>query len=69
MNEKENTFRTLKDQPLAVSSLWCYFGVHNWSKYTEVMKRVEGGYHIDYQTRHCIHCNKLDLFVIRRVMI
>lgn len=31
--EKENTFRALKDQDLLVTSKWCRFGLHRWTKW------------------------------------
>jgi len=65
--EKENTFRALKDEPLLMTSFWCKFGIHKWTRYTEPTKlgtryRVgmftpTGYYHIMSQEKRCVNCN------------
>lgn len=67
MNEKENTFRTLADQPLLVKSRWCSLGLHRWTQYTAPKHRREGVYEVDYQARSCASCNLLDVKILRRV--
>lgn len=66
MNEKENTFRALKDDVPLVSSFWCKLSIHNWSKYSEPAVRKEGAYEILYQLRGCPNCGLVDLKVIRK---
>lgn len=65
--EKENTFRALKDEPLLMTSHWCKFGIHKWTKYNEPVKlgtkyvvgivSYTGYYALMSQERRCIHCN------------
>jgi hypothetical protein len=65
--EKENTFRALKDEPLLMTSHWCKFGIHKWTRYTDPTKlgtryRVSafaptGYYSIMIQEKRCVHCN------------
>lgn len=66
MNEKENTFRILKEETPLVKSLWCRFGIHNWTMYGEP---VEGVYERTLwiskhkaliQYRYCCNCNKIN---------
>jgi len=38
MNEKLNTFRALKEEDLLVTSRWCRFGWHSWTKYREFIQ-------------------------------
>lgn len=54
MNAKANTARALKDQPPLVSSIWCYFGLHNYTKWGQPTK--EGIYYV--QNRGCVNCGK-----------
>ena len=66
MNEKENTFRILKDEKPLVKSIWCRFGIHNWSMYLDPH---EGVYttkfflvkrKVIFQYRYCGNCHKVD---------
>jgi hypothetical protein len=66
MNEVENTARILADKPLLVTSRWCAFGIHNWTKWGKPQHRKEGGYEVDYQTRACDSCGELAIKVLRR---
>lgn len=66
MNEAENTFRALKEEPLLVKSIWCYFGLHKWTQWGKPMNRVEGAYDVDYQTRVCSCCNEYNVKVLRK---
>jgi hypothetical protein len=60
--EKENTFRILREQDLLISSKWCIFGFHKWTKW-----RIQshGSIPINYSPRRilyifekkCINCN------------
>ena len=68
MNEKENTFRTLAEQPLLIKSRWCSFGFHKWTQYSTPKSRKEGMYQVDYQLRSCSSCNEYDLKVLRRCL-
>lgn len=66
MNEKQNTFRILKDETPLMTSVWCRFGIHNWTKWDEGRQ----GKHtsaismttskVIYQYRRCGNCNKLN---------
>lgn len=60
--EEENTFRALKDEPLLMTSFWCKFGIHRWTKYTDPVKvglkyRYSSYYLILRQEKRCVHCN------------
>jgi hypothetical protein len=67
--EKENTFRALKDEPLLMTSIWCRFGIHKWTRYSEpaklgttycgsVFSPGRGGYYaIMIQEKRCVNCN------------
>lgn len=43
MNEKLNTFRTLQDLPPAVTSFWCRFHIHTWTKWSAVEHNIQSG--------------------------
>jgi len=64
MNESENTFRRLSEQPLLIKSIWCYLGVHKWTMWGKPISRTEGGYNIDLQTRTCSSCNQYSVKVL-----
>lgn len=65
--EEENTFRTLKNQLPLVTSKWCKFGIHVWTKWhhgveaeirdptTSTRKR----YSLIPMNRYCVHCNDI----------
>ena len=64
MNEKENTFRALKEQPLLVTSILCMFGLHRWEKWSRAYRPKErDSRHV--QHRHCACCNKMAVRNIR----
>jgi hypothetical protein len=65
--EKENTFRSLREEELLMTSLQCRFGWHKWTKYREPEKSREGLYDLILQQRRCVSCNKADRRVISRV--
>jgi hypothetical protein len=67
--EKENTFRALKDEPLLMTSVFCRFGIHKWTKYGESYRTglkyrpnaIPGGYYaVMLQHRSCANCNQED---------
>lgn len=66
MNEKNNTFRTLKEEKPLIKSVWCYLGIHNWTVWNEPQKGVHKNAftsdksHVLFQYRCCGNCNKLD---------
>ena len=57
--EHENLIRSLKDEPMVVSSIFCRLGWHKWTKWREPTKIISAVYH--HQVRHCVHCNILDI--------
>lgn len=61
--EQENTFRSLKEQDLLVTSSWCWLGFHKWTKWREPVKMTDyksrSGFKY-YQERRCAHCNKYE---------
>ena len=54
--EKENVFRTLREEELLVTFWGCRIGWHKWVKWGKAYK--ESYYYV--QERHCDSCNKLD---------
>lgn len=54
---KENTFRALREEELLVTSFWCRFGWHTWTKYREPEIVREGLYKLTMQERRCGFCN------------
>lgn len=65
--EKENVFRTLREEDLLVTSKLCRFGWHKWTKYREPESVRESYYSVVHQERRCGSCNKFDRMVISRV--
>ena len=65
--DKENTWRGLKDEDLIVTSFWCGWGIHKWTKWNELRRHskvVTYLYLFGLQRivliefdRKCIHCN------------
>ena len=55
MNEKINTWRALQNLPPAVTSFWCRFKLHSWTKWSEPVTPSHSSYTRQY--RYCIHCN------------
>lgn len=66
MNEKNNTFRALKEETPLIKSIWCYFGIHNWTMWGEPEKGVWKSsismyeHKVLFQYRCCGNCHKLD---------
>jgi hypothetical protein len=58
VNEAENTFRALKDQPPLSTGFWCRFGWHRWLKW-EAPKRSPSSIYVR-QGRYCANCNHYD---------
>jgi hypothetical protein len=64
--EKENTFRALRDQDLLVTSKWCKFGFHRWTKWrrhsaSPSLEYRNGGYCRKYVfERYCVHCDYVE---------
>jgi hypothetical protein len=58
MNEKTNTWRALQDLPPVVTSFWCRFHWHNWTKWSDVQSSNSTIW--AQQHRYCIHCNSVD---------
>jgi hypothetical protein len=66
MNEKQNTFRLLKDETPLMTSIWCWLGIHNWTKWDEGRQGIKpawfafNDHKVVYQYRRCGNCNKLN---------
>lgn len=66
--EKENTFRALRDEDLIVTSFWCRFGIHRWTKWREPTLLVKDGYRkFMKQERRCAHCNQFSMMLSERI--
>jgi hypothetical protein len=63
---KENTFRALRDEELLVTSFWCRFGWHTWTKYREPELVREGIYKLTIQERRCGSCNVANRRVLNK---
>jgi hypothetical protein len=66
MNEEENTFRALRDEAPLATGLFCWAGLHKWTKWSKPLHRREGVYEIDYQTRSCAHCGEIAVKQLRK---
>ena len=64
--EKENVFRTLRDEELFVTFWGCRIGFHKWLKYREPEKRREGMWDFIVQERRCGSCNISERKVITK---
>jgi hypothetical protein len=65
--EKENTFRTLRDEPLlATKQWWCRFGIHKWQIWAQPVKTRRGAYDYLEQYRRCNCCGKADRRLLAR---
>ena len=66
MNEKQNTFRVLKEERQLITSIWCYLGLHNWTKWDEPTAGIwkhpisMNRHKVMFQYRCCGNCNKFD---------
>ena len=58
MNESTNTWRALQELPPAVTSFWCRFNLHTWTKWSNPVQQSHSIF--VSQTRCCIHCNSQD---------
>jgi hypothetical protein len=63
--EEENTFRALRDESLLVTSFWCKFGIHTWTKYNVATIIEDYRCEKTIQDRHCASCNTYDRKIIR----
>jgi len=64
--EKENVFRTLREEELYVTYWGCRWGIHKWLKYQEPTKVRESFYDVVQQTRRCGSCNKSERKIISK---
>ena len=55
--DEENTFRILKDEEPIVTSRWCSFGIHKWTKWDNTNRRENYREAWVVQTKTCVHCN------------
>ena len=63
-DDKENTFRALKDEPLiAQHQFRCWIGLHKWTIWETIKTSYNGNSYPESttftQTRNCIWCNKI----------
>jgi len=58
MNEKLNTFRALQELPPVVTSFWCRFNWHTWTKWGSVESSNSTIW--ARQNRFCVHCNTFE---------
>lgn len=65
MNEKQNTFRTLREETPLIKSIWCYLGFHNWTMWGDAEKGTwqnpfsMNRHNVLFQYRCCGNCNKI----------
>lgn len=66
MNEKNNTYRLLKDEVPLTKSVWCRFGIHNWTMWSNPEHGIyKNPFTLNrskvlFQFRNCGNCNKID---------
>jgi hypothetical protein len=63
MNEAENTYRILKEEPLLVTRWQCYFKIHRWSKWCRPI--VSNASIWGKQWRECVGCGEYEFKRIR----
>lgn len=62
MNEKENTIRILRDETLLVTSFWCKFKIHKWTKWNKATTKSDVfGKTFIFQERTCASCGRLEI--------
>lgn len=59
-NEKENVFRTLREENLLMTSWLCRFGWHKWQKYQHPEWVTQEFHKVLVQIRYCDSCNLRD---------
>ena len=70
MNEHNNTIRALKDEELLVSSWWCRFGIHNWTRWKNAELGTHTPWHstfsktVQYRSKYCCHCNHVKRMIV-----
>jgi len=66
--DKENVFRTLREEELFVTFWGCRFGFHKWLKYREPTKVHDSYYMCTVQERRCGSCNKADRIILEKTV-
>ena len=56
-SEEENTFRILKDEEPIITSKWCFWGFHKWTKWNNTKRNENYREAWIIQTKVCVHCN------------
>jgi hypothetical protein len=64
--EKENVFRTLREEPLLATSFWCRFNWHRWTKYREPEVTLIKYDKYITQERRCACCNVAERKILHR---
>lgn len=64
--DKENVFRTLREEELYVTFWGCRWGIHKWLKYRDPQHIKESYYDLIVQDRCCGSCNRHDRRIIRK---
>ena len=54
---EENTFRALKGEDLIITSKWCWWGFHKWTKWNNDRKFKDWKESFIIQSKYCVHCN------------
>ena len=60
--DHENTVRTLKDEPPIATGIWCRFGIHRWTMWSDgqwIRDRDYSSLQNYIQNMNCVHCNKM----------
>lgn len=65
--DKENIFRTLREEELIVPFWGCRFGLHKWTKWREPESFKESIYVFTIQQRRCSSCNKAGRTVLKKI--
>lgn len=60
---KENTFRTLANQPLIADRWSCRLGWHKWSQWAAPQK--DQTITKWTQSRHCVDCNRFEILRLK----
>ena len=60
MNETKNTFNSMADRPLLITSIGCKWGFHSWQKWSNVVTIKDVIRTTSFQYRYCNSCNVYD---------
>jgi hypothetical protein len=65
----ENVIRKLKDEPSIVDSLWCRFGIHRWTIWSDPeWRKDKWAIKCLFQSNKCVHCGTVKIRKINGII-